>query len=429
MGGLTIEEFLFIVYIVEFIVVFLSLFYLKQIPIRASSICISLLIFGVSALALFYLEPYMIIIIFFVSLFLLLLYYNFDFLKVSLSLGFIIFLGMISDHTAQLIYRNGKNALIHGILFVICYFILFFAFTLIFNLFKKSNSFSFSGMSKLLIIFLISITVIVLYLNIFIPTSYSEIQLTKINLVIQVSYLVVISVTLVLLVKNIQKENRLKNEQMQHDLFSQYMSSLEAINLDMQKFRHDYINILITMERYIENGDLDGLKTYFHDKILKTERVTLHKNALIKDLGNLDIIELKGLLLTKLLLALEKKLNIQVEIPEKVSNISMDIIDLSRIIGILIDNAIEASVESKDLFLNLAMINLSNKSTLIIIENSFDDATFDINKLYNGNFTTKNGNRGYGLKNVNDILKNYPNVLLQTSIENNVFIQEIEILK
>lgn len=371
----------------------------------------------------------MFIVIFFACVILLLLYYNhFDFLKVCLSLAYIIFLGMISDHTAQLIY-GGKNILIHGFIFVICYFFLFFAITFIFNLFKERNQFSFSGMSKLLIIILISVTVIVLYLNIFIPTSYSEIQLTKINLLIQVSYLVIISITLILLVKNIQKENRLKNEQMQHDLFSQYMSSLEAINLDMQKFRHDYTNILITMERYIDCGDLDGLKTYFHDKILKTERVTLHKNALIKDLGNLEIIELKGLLLTKLLLALEKKLHIQVEIPEKVNYISMDIIDLSRIIGILIDNAIEASTNSKELLLNLAIIHLSKNSTLIIIENSFNDATFDINKLYHANYSTKNGKRGYGLNNVNDILKKYPNVLLQTSIENHMFIQEIEILK
>ncbi|NLY79385.1 MAG: GHKL domain-containing protein [Lysinibacillus sp.] len=284
-------------------------------------------------------------------------------------------------------------------------------------------------MSKLLITFLICITVIVLYLNIFIPTSYSEIQLTKINLVMQVSYLTIISITLILLVKNMEKENKLKNEKMQQDLFSQYMSSLEAINLDMQKFRHDYINILMTMERYIENEDLKGLKTYFHEKITKTEQVTLHKNTLIKDLGNLDIIELKGLLLTKLLLAVEKKLHIQVEIPEKINEIPIDIIDLSRVLGILIDNAIEASINSKEQLLNIAIIKLANQSTLIIVENSFNDVAFDINQLYQEKYSTKNGNRGYGLKNVSDILSKYSNVLLHTSIENHLFIQEIEILK
>lgn len=374
-------------------------------------------------------KPYMVVIIFFVSVFILLYCYNLDLLKVCLSLSYIIIIGMISDHVAQLLHRSGNNVFIQGSLFLLCYFVLFSAFTFILNLFKRQNSLSFSVMSKLLITFLICITVIVLYLNIFIPTSYSEIQLTKINLVMQVSYLTIISITLILLVKNMEKENKLKNEKMQQDLFSQYMSSLEAINLDMQKFRHDYINILMTMERYIENEDLKGLKTYFHEKITKTEQVTLHKNTLIKDLGNLDIIELKGLLLTKLLLAVEKKLHIQVEIPEKINEIPIDIIDLSRVLGILIDNAIEASINSKEQLLNIAIIKLANQSTLIIVENSFNDVAFDINQLYQEKYSTKNGNRGYGLKNVSDILSKYSNVLLHTSIENHMFIQEIEILK
>lgn len=69
----------------------------------------------------------------------------------------------------------------------------------------------------------------------------------------------------------------------------------------------------------------------------------------------------------------------------------MDIIDLSRIVGILIDNAIEASIDSSNPFVNLAIIKTDQNSTLIIIENSFKDSALDINKLYNKRYSTKKG--------------------------------------
>ncbi len=62
----------------------------------------------------------------------------------------------------------------------------------------------------------------------------------------------------------------------------------------------------------------------------------------------------------------------------------------------------------------------------MIIENNFTN-TLDIHQLYKNHYSTKKGNRGYGLNNVKDILNNYPNVLMNTSIEENIFIQEIEI--
>lgn len=114
----------------------------------------------------------------------------------------------------------------------------------------------------------------------------------------------------VTLIYSINETNKLKHEKIQKALFSEYMSSLNEINIEMQKFRHDYKNILITMERYIDNKDLDSLKKYFKEKIINTEKNTLLKNSLIHDLGNLELMELKGLLLTKLLTAVEKKIDI-----------------------------------------------------------------------------------------------------------------------
>lgn len=332
---------------------------------------------------------------------------------------------MISDHIAQLVLNKNNNVFFHSLIFALCYAILFIIINLLINLYKR-DYLPINFITKFLISILCCVTVIVLYLNIFIPTSYEELQLTRINLIIQICYLIVMSFLFILLIYSINETNKLKHEKIQKALFSQYMSSLNEINIEMQKFRHDYKNILITMERYIDNKDLDGLKKYFKEKIINTEKNTLLKNALIHDLGNLELMELKGLLLTKLLTAVEKKIDIQIEIPEKIDSIYMDIIDLSRMIGILIDNAIEASIECENPFINLAIMKTNDNSVLMIIENNFTN-TLDIHQLYKNHYSTKKGNRGYGLNNVKDILNNYPNVLMNTSIEENIFIQEIEI--
>ncbi|MEQ6049727.1 GHKL domain-containing protein [Lysinibacillus capsici] len=348
--------------------------------------------------------------------------------KICIDLTIIIFIGMMSDQLVQILIDSNKSIFLHMILFIILYSILFFILSFSIHRFKKYyQSISLPLISKVIVSFLFCVMIIVLYLNIFIPTTYDERILSKINLIIQVSYLVIMFFLSMILINNIKVENKIKYRQMQQSQYNEYLTSLEAINTDMQKFRHDYLNILITMEGYITKGNMDELRVYFNNKIVKVENDTLIKNQLMKNISNLEIIELKGLLLTKLLFATEKNISIQIEIPEKILRIPIDIIDFSRILGILIDNAIEASIESICPTINLAILNTSQNSILFVIENTFQFEDLDINKIYSNNYSSKNNTRGYGLSNTLEILKNYPNALLNTRIEDSLFIQEIEL--
>jgi two-component system, LytTR family, sensor histidine kinase AgrC len=351
-----------------------------------------------------------------------------NFLKISIDLTIIIFIGILSESLSQILVGSNKSTYTQLILFILIYLALF---SLLNFILQKSKTYfsiiTFPLIAKIIFVLLFGITVVVLYLNIFIPSTYEEMQLTQINLIIQLVYLVLISILFMLQIKIIKKENVLKYEQLQQSQYNQYLISLEAVNQDMQKFQHDYLNILMTMDGYISQGDIEGLKSYFTQKILKVEHDTLLKNHFMRNLGNLAIIELKGLLLTKLLLIIEKNIKFHIEIPQKISTLPIDIIDFSRILGILIDNAIEANEISENGVINVAILKTSNESILFIIENSFKD-TLEINQIFNKNYSTKKGdNRGNGLANVTEILNNYPNVLLNTRIENHLFIQELEL--
>lgn len=411
----------------EFGIITISLFYLQKLKLNKTTFSITLIVWGVGLLSFLYMEHWMAIIILFILIIIILLFHT-NIFKICLDLTLIIFIGMISDHLAQVLHGPNKSVYSHLILFVSVYLIIFITFNLVMRR-KKMNSqyISHPYLSKILISILSCVTVIVLYLNIFIPTTYDEMNLTKINLMIQVSYLFIFTTLFVLLIKKFKEENRLMYSKMQQSLHNEYVTSLEAINRDMQKFRHDYLNILITMEGYIAKRDIDELEVYFNNKIVKAEHDTLVKSLVMKNVSNLEVLELKGLLLTKLLLAVEKNITVQIEIPEMITFIPIDVIDFSRILGIFIDNAIEAS-ESADIpTINIAILRTSQNSILFVVQNSFS-GEIDINQIYKNNFSTKNDNRGFGLKNALEIINGYSNVFLSTRVENEMFIQEVELI-
>ena len=129
------------------------------------------------------------------------------------------------------------------------------------------------------------------------------------------------------------------------ETYYEYTLQIESINNEMRKFRHDYVNILTTMSEYIRENDMDGLKTYFNDNIVPMKDNLQMNSIKINGTDNLKVRAIKGLVTTKILQAQEKNIPISIEVPELIDHIEMNTVDLSRIIGIIIDNAIEASEE------------------------------------------------------------------------------------
>jgi len=106
----------------------------------------------------------------------------------------------------------------------------------------------------------------------------------------------------------------------------------------------------------------------------------------------------------------------------------MNIIDLTRIVGILMDNALEASSDMEDTQVNLALLK-KNNSFLLILENRVHVEFINIERLFQSGYSTKGENRGRGLTNVRSIVHQYPNITMNTRVENSFFIHEIEIIK
>lgn len=221
------------------------------------------------------------------------------------------------------------------------------------------------------------------------------------------------------------QENQLLalRKQAQKEL-TEYTTQLEAQNLQIRRFRHDYLNLLNTMNGYIQNGDMELLKEYFEQKILPESRNLVNKEAIIARLSNIKIFELKGILYGKLVQAMNLDLEIMLELTDEISHIDMNLLILSRVLGIYLDNAIEAATKTDEKVLLVAIL-CKNEYIIFHIENSTQSINFPIEQLIYEGFTTKKGHQGLGLSYVKDILDTCSNVQTSTQYKNGRFVQLI----
>nr|WP_324609461.1 GHKL domain-containing protein [Staphylococcus kloosii] len=247
--------------------------------------------------------------------------------------------------------------------------------------------------------------------------------------VIYVILIIIIAILIITVSFSIVREVQYKRNMQEIENYYKYTLQIEQINNEMRKFRHDYVNILSTMSDYIRENDMEGLRNYFTTEILPMQD-SMQMNAVkINGIENLKIREIKGLVTTKILQAQEMNISISVEVNEQITKIDMPTIDLSRIIGIIIDNAIEASENiDEDPLIRIAFLKNSDVSVTFIVMNKCEDDIPRVHTLFQENFTTKKGNSGLGLSTLKEITESKSNVLLDTTIENNYFVQKVEIL-
>lgn len=108
--------------------------------------------------------------------------------------------------------------------------------------------------------------------------------------------------------------------------------------------------------------------------------------------------------------------------------LKMKIYEFARILGILLDNAIEASSECDEKIINITFRNDNrNNRQLIIIENTYKNKNIDVEKIFEKGTSEKEAHTGLGLWEVRKIIKKNSNVNLYTSKTDKFFSQQLEI--
>ncbi|KKB24655.1 quorum-sensing sensor histidine kinase AgrC [Staphylococcus carnosus] len=261
----------------------------------------------------------------------------------------------------------------------------------------------------------------------FMPSSIDKSSTFKLVIVVYVAFILAIVILVIVISISVLREMRYKRQMQEIDHYYKYTLRIEKINNDMRKFRHDYINILLSMSEYIRDDDMPGLKSYFDKNIVPLKDSIQTNSFKINGIERLKIRELKGLLTTKIIQAQENKIRVSVEVPDEINHISINMIDLSRMVGIILDNAIEASLEIEDPLIQIGFMKEENSVVIIIMNKCAKDIP-KVHELFQESFSTKGNNRGLGLSTLKEISESKDNVLLDTVIENHYFIQKLEII-
>lgn len=283
--------------------------------------------------------------------------------------------------------------------------------------------------NKMTILMIVNICIIAItyYLNAIVAQTYMARNTTMlIYVALMVIYLISMSVITFVVANNMKKEMQYENRKIELENLKEYNSNLEAMYNDMRGFRHDYTNILTAMSGYIEEKNIEGLEKFFYKKIVPLNSEMNRKNNRIGLLQNIHITEIKGLIASKVIRAQELGIDVLVDIVEPVDKIDMDIIDLSRTIGILLDNAIEAAIECEKSWIKLTFIQKENFVLLVFI-NSCVERTPQIYQIFEKGFSTKGDNRGLGLYNLKEIVNKYHTISLDTKADKGEFTQVLQI--
>jgi len=204
-----------------------------------------------------------------------------------------------------------------------------------------------------------------------------------------------------------------------------YNSTLRILHDNVREFKHDFDNIVTTIGGYIKTEDMEGLKKYYLELEDDCERVN-NLYVLNPEIVNNDGIY--NLLTKKYNEADSKDIKVNITFLLDLGELHMKVYEFARILGILLDNAIEASSECEEKIINLSFRNdTKNSRELITVENTYNNKDVDTEEIFEKGVSCKENHTGLGLWEVRKIIKKNNNVNLHTSKNGKFFSQTLEI--
>ena len=211
----------------------------------------------------------------------------------------------------------------------------------------------------------------------------------------------------------------INNEVRKTEELLELITKYEKKNDEYRAYKHELLNNLLALK------SIKNKNTKEFDSSLD-ELISLYntKSSGIKNIYKLPS-GLKCIVYYKLNDIDEDKYNVNVNISKQVS-INLEKVDhkeymsLCKIMGIVLDNAIEAMKNSEGKTLNIDVYK-EKDNVIIEVDNTFDKSTTDITKIYNKNYSTKGKNRGLGLYLANLLLKNSKYLHMEQRIINEYF--------
>jgi two-component system sensor histidine kinase AgrC len=230
-----------------------------------------------------------------------------------------------------------------------------------------------------------------------------------------------------MIIRNIIKINTLEVQDVKINSLEGYNKNLGTMYDNIRGFKHDFSNFLIALNGYVKEKNIDGIDK-MSSSILDD----------CKEVNNLEILDPKAIgnpaiysiITNKYHLAKEKGIKVNLDILTNLGQSTENSYEICRILGILLDNAIEAAKETDERKVNIKFLADDEfDRKLIVIENSYNNKDVNIDKIFEKGYTSKDDNsnsHGLGLWNIKSILANNECLNLYTK-KDELFKQQLEI--
>ncbi len=245
------------------------------------------------------------------------------------------------------------------------------------------------------------------------------------NIIIYILVIITLVITLFYLFKQkAENENILKKYDNLLDITKNYEKDIE----EQRIINHESKNELLTIRSKLSDKNNKELCKYV-DSIIGEKKSS--KSARFSKLKYLPSNGLKGFFYYKLTEAEQKGINVSINVSKQIENSfinninTKDFKDLSRIIGVYLDNAIEASLLSKEKKLGIEIYLIKN--TIEMIFTNTYNYPIEKDKVGKEKYSTKGKNRGHGLLLVGRILKENDIFISETKITEKLYIQTLKI--
>lgn len=244
-----------------------------------------------------------------------------------------------------------------------------------------------------------------------------------------ITYLVII-VMLICILLYLFKQ-KIENEKIskKYDELLDVMKSYESDIEEQRTLRHETKNEFATIKCKLQDKENNKTIIEYIDSVIGEKgKASSTKYSKFKYLPSNG---LKGIFYYKFIEAEKKGINVSINISKQIENSFLkdietkDFKDLARIIGVYLDNAIEASSTSEDKKLGIEMYLIKEKIE-IIITNTFNNE-INLDKIGKESFSTKGKHRGHGLLLVNKILSENNKFEAKNEIRGNIYIQSLKI--
>lgn len=217
-------------------------------------------------------------------------------------------------------------------------------------------------------------------------------------------------------------EQRLFNQQLL-DL-KKYADQLEENQQKMRRFKHDYKNLILSLKE----SSMAAQDSELLQQVISLENYSDEYFASISwsynDLKNVRNTYLKSLLISKLSVIQEQQIPCHFECRQEITELPLPVFDFIRIMGITLDNAIEASkeVDHPELWI---LLYQDQQQLECLVKNRYQASTAGITQLMQPGMSTKEDHLGLGLSNIQELKKKYANLYVQYEKDQQIFSTQI----